>query len=130
MARAAMRVVRGSTSRGGARGLLGLVHAMRAESLDAAFAIDGPRGPRGTIHPGAAACARLVGGVLVPMGAACAPSTTLARSWDRFLVPWPFARAALVVGAPLQPDVAPQTIRAALDDLDARAAANLARACR
>ena len=126
MARAAMRVVRGSTSRGGARGLLGLVRAMRAEALDAAFAIDGPRGPSGTIHPGAAACARLVGGVLVPLGSACAPSTTLHRSWDRFVVPWPFARAAVVVGAPLPADVAPERLRAALDEVDARAATNLA----
>ncbi|HEX3770615.1 MAG TPA: DUF374 domain-containing protein, partial [Polyangiaceae bacterium] len=47
------RVVRGSSSRGGARGLAALVRAMKQEGADAAFAVDGPRGPRGVAKGGA-----------------------------------------------------------------------------
>src|SRR3954468_11566429 len=40
-----LRVVRGSSSRGGVRGLAVLVRRMKRERADAAFAVDGPRGP-------------------------------------------------------------------------------------
>src|SRR5262249_1315464 len=66
-----LRVVRGSSSRGGARGLAALVRAMR-RGADAAFAVDGPRGPYGVAKPGVFAAARAVGGVIVPMGSAMA----------------------------------------------------------
>jgi lysophospholipid acyltransferase (LPLAT)-like uncharacterized protein len=46
------RVVRGSSSRGGARGLAMLVRAMKCEATDAAFAVDGPRGPFGVVKGG------------------------------------------------------------------------------
>jgi hypothetical protein len=42
----------------------------------------------------------------------------LARSWDRFLVPRPFSRGALVFGAPLAPPAAPDALeshRAAIE---------------
>ena len=48
-----LRVVRGSSSRGGIRGLAQLVRAMKREALDAAFAVDGPRGPLGVVKGGA-----------------------------------------------------------------------------
>jgi lysophospholipid acyltransferase (LPLAT)-like uncharacterized protein len=52
------RVVRGSSSRGGARGLAAIVRAMRRGGVDAAFAVDGPRGPDGAVKPGAARAGR------------------------------------------------------------------------
>ncbi len=62
-----LRVVRGSSSRGGARGLAALVRAMRRDGADAAFAVDGPRGPRGVVKGGVVVAARAAGAVLVPM---------------------------------------------------------------
>jgi len=121
MARAGMYVVRGSTSKRAATGLLELVRAMRSRPLDAAFAVDGPRGPYGTVHPGAAACAKAVDGALVPIGSACAPSKVLSRAWDRFVVPWPFARAVVVVGAPLEADASTDEIAAAIRAVNDRA---------
>jgi lysophospholipid acyltransferase (LPLAT)-like uncharacterized protein len=97
-------VVRGSSSRGGVRGLAALVRAMR-RGADAAFAVDGPRGPYGVAKAGAVAAAAAVGGVLVPMGSAIERGVTL-HAWDRFALPWPFARVAIALGAPIDPDAA------------------------
>jgi lysophospholipid acyltransferase (LPLAT)-like uncharacterized protein len=99
-----LRVVRGSSSRGGARGLAALVRRMRREGADAAFAVDGPRGPYGVAKPGAALAARAAGGVLVPMGSAVTRGLTLQRAWDRFTIAWPFTRVSVVLGAPIAPE--------------------------
>ena len=95
------RVVRGSSSRGGARGLATIIRGLRRGGADAAFAVDGPRGPYGDVKPGALLAARRSGGVLVPMGSAVAGGRTFTRAWDRFVLAWPFSRVVLVLGAPL-----------------------------
>ncbi len=96
-------VVRGSSSRGGARGLAALVRRARAEGLDAAFAVDGPRGPRGVAKEGAVVAARSLGAALVPMGGAVERGLVLERAWDRFAIAWPFSRVAVRLGAPIDP---------------------------
>jgi hypothetical protein len=88
-------VLRGSTSRGGLDVLRAAIGAIR-EGGRPAFAVDGPRGPAGTVHPGAEAIARR-GGVPVVYGVVHAAGYH-ARSWDRFFVPWPFARVAVRYG--------------------------------
>ncbi len=101
-------VLRGSSSRGGARGLLGIVEKLRA-GTDAAFAVDGPRGPYGVAKGGAAVAASAAGASLVPVGAAAERALVLSRTWDRFVLPWPFTRVELVLGAPVDagaPDAA------------------------
>lgn len=122
MARAGMHVVRGSSSRGGARGLASMIRAVRAGGLDAAFAVDGPKGPLGTVHPGARALAERASGALVPIGSAAAPATVLSRAWDRMSLPWPFARAVVVIGPPLPATSTPREIADAIDDVNATAA--------
>jgi lysophospholipid acyltransferase (LPLAT)-like uncharacterized protein len=96
-------VVRGSSSRGGARALAAMVRRTKRGDVDAAFAVDGPRGPLGEVKPGAVLAARRAGGVLVPMGSAVLRGKTFTRAWDRFVLAWPFARVAVVLGAPLAP---------------------------
>jgi lysophospholipid acyltransferase (LPLAT)-like uncharacterized protein len=98
-----LRVVRGSSSRGGARGLAALVRAVKSSKGDAAFAVDGPRGPFGVAKAGARVAARAASAVLVPMGAAFATGMTLDRAWDRFGIAWPFSRAVVRLGAPIDP---------------------------
>jgi lysophospholipid acyltransferase (LPLAT)-like uncharacterized protein len=93
-------VERGSSSRGGARGLVAVVRRL-ARGQDAAFALDGPKGPRFTVRPGARAAARLSSGVLVPMGSASPRGITLERTWDRFRIPLPFSKVAVRLGPPL-----------------------------
>ena len=82
-------VVRGSSSRGGAEALLASLTTLR-EGGRPALAVDGPRGPAGTVQPGAEALA-VRARVPVVCGRITARGWRL-RSWDRFLIPYPFAR--------------------------------------
>jgi lysophospholipid acyltransferase (LPLAT)-like uncharacterized protein len=103
LARLGIRSARGSSSRGGAAGLRGIVRMLR-EGTSAAFAVDGPRGPARVVRgDGVMAAARLAGGVVVPMAAACARCHVFARAWDRFELPLPFTRVAVALGAPIEP---------------------------
>jgi hypothetical protein len=107
-----LEVVRGSSSRGGARGLAALVRRVRT-GADAAFAVDGPRGPYGVAKGGAIVAARASGAVLVPMGGGVARGVVLRGTWDRFRLAWPFTRVTVALGAPVDPE-APDA-RAALE---------------
>jgi lysophospholipid acyltransferase (LPLAT)-like uncharacterized protein len=122
-----LTVVRGSSSRGGVRGLLALVRAMRARDADAAFAVDGPRGPYGVAKDGAVAAARRAGAWLVPMGGAIRRGVVLSRAWDRFALAWPFSRVAVVLGAPIDPETegARETLEAAIARANVTAAAEV-----
>ncbi len=90
---------RGSTTRGGAAGLRDLLRKAKA-GYDIAFTPDGPKGPRGKVQPGALLAAAATGFPIVPVGLAASRAKYL-RSWDRFVVPWPFSRVAFVYGEPL-----------------------------
>lgn len=98
-----MLVVRGSSSRGGARGLRALIGLVRSGPADAAFAVDGPRGPERRAKAGVLVAARAAGGLVVPVGVAVERSLVLDRAWDRFVVPLPFTRVVVVLGSGLEP---------------------------
>lgn len=121
-----LRVVRGSSSRGGARGLAALLRRVKHRGENAAFAVDGPRGPYGSVKPGALLAATKSGGVLVPIGAAVSRGLILRRAWDRFAIAWPFSRVTVVLGAPLDGSVAPDELGSAIAKANAGARANLA----
>jgi hypothetical protein len=92
-------MVRGSTGRGGVAGLKEMIRHLRA-GRDAAFATDGPRGPRHRVQIGVVEAARLGRAPIVPVAFGVSRRKTL-RSWDAFQVPWPFARAVFVYGEPI-----------------------------
>ena len=81
--------VRGSSTRGGTKGLKGLVRAAR-EGHDLAVTPDGPKGPRGVFKPGALVAAQVAGLPVVPV-ALTASAGYRFRSWDGFLLPRPFS---------------------------------------
>jgi lysophospholipid acyltransferase (LPLAT)-like uncharacterized protein len=93
-------VVRGSSSRGGAVALRGLARAVRAGE-DVALVPDGPRGPACRLQAGIVSLAAATGAPVVPVGVAARPARRLG-SWDRFMVPLPFARCAVVFGSALE----------------------------
>jgi lysophospholipid acyltransferase (LPLAT)-like uncharacterized protein len=97
VARFGLSVVRGSSSRGGAAALRALAASVRA-GQDVAVVPDGPLGPRERVQGGIVVLAATTGAPIVPLAFAARPARRLA-SWDRFLVPLPFARAAVVFGA-------------------------------
>jgi lysophospholipid acyltransferase (LPLAT)-like uncharacterized protein len=89
--------VRGSSSRGGSRALIGLMRALES-GLDGAVTPDGPRGPAHVFAPGAAIASQRTGVPLLPIRASAARAWRL-KSWDRFLVPKPFATVRVTYGA-------------------------------
>lgn len=95
-----IRSVKGSSTRGGARGFLQLVNAFRA-GYSLAVVPDGPRGPRCVAKPGVIYLARATGAVIIPVTYAASRSRRL-RSWDRLIIPLPFSRVVLAAGEPLQ----------------------------
>ena len=88
--------VRGSSSRGGREGLLGLRHVLD-QGKPAIFTADGPRGPIYKSKLGPIKLAQLTG---APIGVFHLEPEHAFRlsSWDRFLVPWPFTRIAVSWG--------------------------------
>jgi len=92
--------VRGSSTRGGAAALRGAVRKLR-DGWDLGITPDGPRGPRHEVQSGVIEIARLSGVPVVPVTFAAHPGWAL-NSWDRFLVPRPFARGLFLYGKPME----------------------------
>jgi lysophospholipid acyltransferase (LPLAT)-like uncharacterized protein len=93
--------VRGSSSRGGREALREMI-ALAAQPLDLALTPDGPKGPRHEVKFGVIQLARASGRPIVPLAFACSHGHRF-RSWDRFLLPYPWGRAVYQVGRPLLP---------------------------
>ena len=87
------RTVRGSTSRGAARALIELARELEA-GHDLAITPDGPRGPAKSVAPGVAVVANRSAAPVI--GAAVfVQSAWRLKSWDKFLIPRPFARVSI-----------------------------------
>ena len=91
--------VRGSSSRGGARGLRSLARAIGA-GHSVVVVPDGPRGPREVLKAGIVVLARLTGAYVVPL-ALGASSEWRVRSWDEFRIPKPFSLCVVRFGEPI-----------------------------
>jgi lysophospholipid acyltransferase (LPLAT)-like uncharacterized protein len=83
--------VRGSSSRGGQRGLLEL-HRLVTNGGGVAFTIDGPRGPRCVAKRGPVLLARTTGVPITAFYVAMEKAWVL-NTWDGFMIPKPFSRA-------------------------------------
>jgi|UPI0005D2605C lysophospholipid acyltransferase (LPLAT)-like uncharacterized protein len=105
--------VRGSSSRGGAAGLLALQQVIE-QGEPVVFTADGPRGPIYQTKMGPVKLAQMtqreIGSFyLLPERA------WVVRSWDQFLVPKPFSRVAVSWSRPVAPP-SPDADAAALED--------------
>jgi lysophospholipid acyltransferase (LPLAT)-like uncharacterized protein len=89
--------IRGSSSRGGQQALLEMAGFVQRGG-GAAFTIDGPRGPRHVAKKGPIQLARLTGIAITPFYIAAEKKWEL-NSWDRFVIPRPFSRVLVRVGA-------------------------------
>ncbi|HSJ64039.1 MAG TPA: lysophospholipid acyltransferase family protein [Gemmatimonadaceae bacterium] len=91
-------LVRGSTSRGAERALL---ESIRLVSSGAPVAItpDGPRGPARSFAAGALLVSHRSKAPILPVAASASRAWRL-RSWDRFMIPKPFARVTVAYGPP------------------------------
>jgi lysophospholipid acyltransferase (LPLAT)-like uncharacterized protein len=101
--RLGLDVVRGSSGRDGLQAIQEMIRRVRRTSgPGAALAVDGSRGPRGRVQGGVVRLARWTGGTILPLTAAARPARILHRSWDRGLIPLPFARVDVVYGEAIE----------------------------
>lgn len=121
---------RGSSTRGGGRALAEMAQCL-ANGFEAAFTIDGPRGPALVAKPGAVTLARHSGQPILPFHVAISKVTEL-PSWDRLQIPTPFARAEVLIGEPIyvrrdapagEVSAKQEDLQSALETLRANAAA-------
>jgi lysophospholipid acyltransferase (LPLAT)-like uncharacterized protein len=114
------RAVRGSSTRGAARALLGAVRELEAGHA-VAFTPDGPRGPRRELKRGIIAAAQRGGGTVVPLHAESDRSWRL-HSWDRFMIPKVGARVRILYGRPFEVGPGHGGLAAGLADAEERLA--------
>ncbi len=105
--------IRGSSSRGGQRGLLEMETMVKAGGA-VAFTIDGPRGPRYVAKKGPVMLARLTGIPITAFYVAIEKRWVL-RTWDTMVIPKPFSRAYVRVAKNIS--VPPDADDAAMDRL-------------
>jgi hypothetical protein len=92
--------VRGSTNKGGARGIVVLKRYLEAGHA-AALTVDGPKGPPRVVQEGIVTLARRSGAWILPVSAGTSRPHFL-RSWDRYLVPRTLARSFVTYGEPFR----------------------------
>ena len=92
-------VVRGSTSRGSARALRELRMQLKRRRA-VVITPDGPRGPRHSVNLGTAWLAREAGCPILPLHIDGSRGWRL-KSWDKFLIPKPFAKLTLTYTEPI-----------------------------
>lgn len=105
-------LIRGSTTRGADRALISLVRELKS-GHEVAITPDGPRGPAETFAPGALVAAQRSDSFILPVAASADRAWRL-RSWDRFMIPKPFARVTVAYSTPTK--VSATTSRAAADE--------------
>jgi lysophospholipid acyltransferase (LPLAT)-like uncharacterized protein len=129
LARLGIETARGSSTRGGAAGLRGLLRKAR-EGCDLGFTPDGPRGPAGEVKPGVLLAAAASGLPIIPVAYEASRCRRL-KSWDRQVVPMPFARLVYAYGEAMEVprrvdlDAAAIELKQRIDEVEARAAAIL-----
>lgn len=100
--------VRGSSSRGGVRGLLQLEHALKT-GHDVLIGGDGPKGPVKQCKPGAIMLAKHSGMPIIPTAGYISRCMRL-KNWDQTIVLSPFTAIIVGYGKPI---VVPETIEKA-----------------
>lgn len=93
--------VRGSSSKGGIRALRTMQKAILSSQYQAlCIAVDGPRGPRHVVKPGAIYLAHSLELPIMTVRLLASPVSIAYKSWDQQAVPLPFARVHLLYGEP------------------------------
>ena len=91
------RSVRGSSTRGGVRAILGMQKELEA-GYAISFTIDGPKGPAFIAKPGPVLLAKNTGFPVVCFHVGLDRPWIIQSAWDKFMIPRPFSRALVRIG--------------------------------
>lgn len=96
------RTSRGSSTRGGASALKGIIRLAR-EGWRPSVAVDGPKGPYHKVKPGIFEISKVTGGTIYPIAVACDRAHIFHKAWNKTFLPLPFAHIVCVWGDGLPP---------------------------
>lgn len=96
------QVVRGSSSKGGAGALKGLLDAVLKTDAHASLAVDGPRGPIYEVKPGILALSQKTGKAIVPTVGAAQWRFVFKKAWNQCYLPMPFSKCTVIYGDPIE----------------------------
>lgn len=88
----------GSSTRGGAKALLGAIKALK-NNIDVAITPDGPKGPIYSIADGIVMIAQKTNSKILCFGSRASKYWTM-NSWDNFIIPKPFGTVDFFIGEP------------------------------
>jgi lysophospholipid acyltransferase (LPLAT)-like uncharacterized protein len=91
--------IRGSSRRGGTVAMKQMIDAAAKKHI--AIATDGPRGPRRVVKEGIVFLAAQSGKAILPAGVSATRAWRPRGRWSDMLVPKPFSKLVIVVGAPI-----------------------------
>nr|WP_321441513.1 lysophospholipid acyltransferase family protein [uncultured Hyphomonas sp.] len=127
-----LQAIRGSAAnkrkrkdKGGARAIAEATRLLKNGSA-VCITPDGPRGPAEQVSPGAIMIAQRAGAPIVPYALSVTPCWRL-KTWDRFIIPFPFTKGAIILGPPIaaprsaDPDALRAELQARLDEATRRA---------
>lgn len=92
--------IRGSASHTGARALRDYYDALVKQGVSPSITPDGPKGPRFVFKPGAILLSQMSQRPMLPLAYYASRASLIA--WDKFVIPWPFSKIVIAVGAPRQ----------------------------
>lgn len=93
-------VIRGSTTRTGAQAMRDMFNIIVKDGVSPVTTSDGPQGPIHVFKLGDILLSQFTQAPLLPLSYAASRAWQL-RSWDRFLIPKPFARIVISIGEPV-----------------------------
>lgn len=127
-----LHAIRGSAAnkkkrkdKGGARAIAEAARLLKSGNA-VCITPDGPRGPAEQVSAGAIMIAQRAGAPIVPYALSVTPCWRL-KTWDRFIIPFPFTRGAIILGPPIatprsaEPEVLRAELQARLDEATRRA---------
>ena len=95
------KTIRGSTRKGGLRALMHQIADMRSHRRPGVVIPDGPQGPRHKVQTGVILLSQKTGCPIIPL-AYSSKRRKVFNSWDRFIVPFPWARGVVIYGRPIE----------------------------
>ena len=95
------KTIRGSTRKGGLRALMHQIADMRKQERPGVVIPDGPQGPRHKVQPGVILLAQKTRCPIIPL-AYSSSRRIVFGSWDRFILPIPWARGVITYGRPIE----------------------------
>jgi lysophospholipid acyltransferase (LPLAT)-like uncharacterized protein len=93
-------VIRGSTTRTGAQAMRDMYNVVVKQRISPVSTSDGPTGPLHVFKIGDVLLSQFTQAPLLPVSYAANRAWYL-KSWDRFIIPKPFARIAITIGSPV-----------------------------